>query len=181
MHNANLSAVKIGEMNSVESKSAILNRNAVKRKIKRMALEIAEQNAGEKDLVIAGIIGNGVVVAKSIAAELQKIVDSHVTIATIELNKKAPLEVSITPDITLQDKVIIMADDVANTGRTLFYALKPFLQVYPKKLQTLVLVERSHKLFPIQTDYAGLTIATTLQEHIAVETAGEEISGAWLY
>ena len=44
-----------------------------------------------------------------------------------------------------------------------------------------MLVERSHKLFPIQTDYTGLTIATTLQEHIAVETEGDEISGAWLY
>lgn len=181
LHNANLSAVKIGQMNSAETKSAILDKAAAKRKIKRMALQIVEQNTGEKEMIIAGIIGNGVVVAESVAAELKKLLDAEVTTATIEVNKKAPLDVSINPQIDMQGKVIIIADDVANTGRTMFYALKPFLQASPKKLQTLVLVERSHKLFPIQTDYAGLTIATTLQEHIAVETEGEEISGAWLY
>jgi pyrimidine operon attenuation protein/uracil phosphoribosyltransferase len=63
----------------------------------------------------------------------------------------------------------------------MFYALKPFLSARPKRLQTAVLVERSHKQFPIQTDYTGLSIATTLQEHIAVETEGGEITGAWLY
>jgi pyrimidine operon attenuation protein/uracil phosphoribosyltransferase len=102
-------------------------------------------------------------------------------VVTIHLNKKEPLEVSVEPNIEIKDKVIVITDDVANTGRTMFYALKPFMQSYPKKLQTLVLVERSHKLFPIQTDYTGLTLATTLQEHIAVEANGEEISGAWLY
>jgi pyrimidine operon attenuation protein/uracil phosphoribosyltransferase len=146
-----------------------------------MALEVAEQNSNEKELLLAGIIGNGVIVAKSIAQELCKLLPLTVTVVTIHLNKKEPLEVSVEPNIEIKDKVIVIADDVANTGKTMFYALKPFMQSYPKKLQTLVLVERSHKLFPIQTDYTGLTLATTLQEHIAVEANGEEISGAWLY
>jgi pyrimidine operon attenuation protein / uracil phosphoribosyltransferase len=72
-------------------------------------------------------------------------------------------------------------DDVANSGKTIMYALKAFLSQRPKKIQTVVLVERSHKLFPIQTDYSGLSIATTLQEHIAVETKDGEVEGAWLY
>jgi pyrimidine operon attenuation protein/uracil phosphoribosyltransferase len=168
-------------MNSVETKSAILDRDAVKRKIRRIALEVAEQNAGEEEVVLAGIVGHGEVVAKVIAAELQKLVELKVTLVTIQLDKKNPLHVTVEPSIELLDKVIIIVDDVVNTGKILFYALKPFMQAYPKKLQTLVLVERSHKLFPIQSDYAGLTIATTLQEHIAVEVEGEEISGAWLY
>ena len=168
-------------MNATDTKSYILDKEAVRRKIRRMALEVAEQNSGEKELLLAGIVGNGVQVARAIAAELQRLLPTTVSVVTIQLNKKDPLEVTIEPDIEIQDKVIILTDDVANTGRTMFYALKPFLTAYPKKLQTLVLVERSHKLFPIQTDYTGLTIATTLQEHIAVETEGDEISGAWLY
>jgi pyrimidine operon attenuation protein / uracil phosphoribosyltransferase len=168
-------------MSSAESKSYILDEEGVKRKIRRMALEVAEQNSDEKELLLAGIVGNGVVVAESIAEELRRLLSITVDVVTIQLNKKDPINVSIEPEVSMVDKVIILADDVANTGKTMFYALKPFLQAYPKKLQTLVLVERSHKLFPIQTDYAGLTIATTLQEHIAVEAKGEEITGAWLY
>lgn len=168
-------------MNAPGTKSYILNKESTKRKIRRMALEVAEQNTGEKEIVIAGITGNGEVVARCIAAELQNIVQVAVTILTVHLDKKNPLQVSLEPSLNIQDKNILLADDVANTGKTMFYALKPFMQAYPKKLQTLVLVERSHKAFPIQTDYAGLTIATTLQEHILVETEGEEISGAYLY
>ena len=168
-------------MESVETKTLVLNKDAVGRKIRRMALEVAEQNTGEPELVIAGIVGNGVVVAQCIAKELKKNAAVNTQIVTIALDKKDPLDVTISPAIDLQDKVIVIVDDVANTGKTMFYALKPFMQAYPKKLQTLVLVERSHKLFPVQTDYAGLTIATTLQEHILVETKEEEVTGAWLY
>lgn len=146
-----------------------------------MALEIAEQNSAEKEFLFAGIVGNGVVVAQSVAAELRRIVPVTVSVVTIQLNKKDPLAVKLDPPTGIEGKVIILTDDVANTGKTMFYALKPFLQAYPKKLQTLVLVERSHKQFPIQTDYAGLTIATTLQEHIAVEANEEGITGACLY
>lgn len=168
-------------MGSAETKSSILDKEAARRKIKRMALEVAEQNTDESELIIAGIVGNGEVVARSIAAELKKLVPLTVTVTTIQLNKKEPSEVSVADSISFQNKVIIIADDVANTGKTMFFALKPFLDSSPKKLQTLVLVERSHKLFPIQSDYSGLTIATTLQDHISVEAAGEEITGAWLY
>src|SRR5438067_11438421 len=168
-------------MNSAVTSNLILNKEAIKRKIKRMALEVAEQNSGEEEIIFAGIVGNGIVVAQCVADELQKIIPVETKVVTIQLNKKAPLDVSIEPSFEIENKIIVITDDVANTGKTMFYALKPFLKAYPRKLQTLVLVERSHKLFPIQTDYAGLTIATTLQEHIAVETEGEEIAGAWLY
>lgn len=168
-------------MGSAESKSYILDSEGVKRKIRRMALEVAEQNTGGKEILLAGIVGNGVLVAEAIAKELRKLLTVTVEVVTVQLNKKDPLQVSLEPEISVQDKVIILADDVANTGKTMFYALKPFLQAYPKKMQTLVLVERSHKLFPIQTDYAGLSVATTLQEHIAVEATEGELSGAWLY
>jgi pyrimidine operon attenuation protein / uracil phosphoribosyltransferase len=181
LHNANLSPVKLGQMSSVQTRTAILDEESVKRKIKRMALELAEQNISDKQLVIAGIIGNGVTVANSIADELRKLSGFSVDVITIELNKKELKEVTLSPAIDLTNKTIIIADDVANTGRTMFYALKPFLSSSPKKIQTLALVERSHKEFPIQTDYTGLSITTTLHEHIAVEVENGRVTGAWLY
>lgn len=163
------------------TRTMILNEESVKRKIKRMALEIAEQNAGEQELVIAGIAGNGETIAACIAEELKKIASIELTTIVVHLDKREPREINLQPAVALDDKIILIADDVANTGRTLFYALKPFLSASPKRVQTLALVERSHKLFPIHTDYTGLSIATTLQEHIAVETEGEKVVGAWLY
>jgi pyrimidine operon attenuation protein/uracil phosphoribosyltransferase len=168
-------------MDSVQTRTKILDEDGVKRKIKRMALEIAEQNAGEAGIILAGIVGNGETVARSVAAELRILSTMETTVVTVQLNKRDVNEVRLEPGIALENKIIVIADDVANTGKTMLYALKPFLNSSPKKIQTLALVERSHKLFPVQTDYAGLTIATTLQEHIAVETEGEKITGAWLY
>ena len=168
-------------METIPSKNAVLDRATIGRKIKRMALEVAEQNIEENELVIAGIEGNGMVVAKAIIRELGNISSLSSTLVTIRLNKKDPLTVSLDPAIDIEGKAVLVVDDVADSGRTLLYALKPFLAAHPKKIQTLVLVERSHKLFPVQTDYTGLSIATTLQEHITVETEGEEIRGAYLY
>jgi pyrimidine operon attenuation protein/uracil phosphoribosyltransferase len=168
-------------METVQNRNCVLDKEAIGRKLKRMALQVAEQNSNEKELIIAGINGNGEVVAKRLIGELQKIGSFTISFTHIQLNKKEPLEVSINSSTDINNKVVVIVDDVANTGKTMLYALKPFLSLNPKRIQTLVLVERSHKLFPVQTDYAGLSIATTLQEHIAVETEGEMITGAWLY
>jgi pyrimidine operon attenuation protein/uracil phosphoribosyltransferase len=168
-------------METAQTKNEVLDKNAVIRKMKRIALEIAEQNIDEKLITIAGIKGNGEVVARLLAAELNRLGIFTIEQMTIVLDKKNPLHVNIEGPENIEEKVVIIVDDVANTGRTMLYALKPFLEARPKKIQTMALVERSHKLFPIQTDYTGLSITTTLQEHIVVETSGDEISGAFLY
>ena len=167
-------------MNNAKT-NGILSAEAVKRKLRRMALEIAERNAGETALIIAGISGNGEMVAQQVMQELQQLSDIQVQLIAVQVNKKDPFDVQLNASIDFNDKIIILVDDVANTGRTMLYALKPFLQYRPKSIQTLVLVERSHKLFPVQTDYVGLSIATTLQEHIRVETSEGVITGAWLH
>lgn len=168
-------------MERIQTKNCVLDKEAIERKLKRMAYEVAEQNIDETELIVACINGNGEIVARTIIKELQEISNFYIQEIVVELNKKDPLQVSLNKSISTENKVVILVDDVANTGKTMLYALKPFLDFHLKKIQTLVLVERSHKLFPVQTDYSGLSIATTLQEHIAVETKGEEITGAWLY
>lgn len=168
-------------METTQKRNAVLDREGIRRKMKRMALQVAEQNSGEAELVVAGIAGNGEVVARNLLAELKGLALFQTRFITVRLNKKDPSVIGLDESVDLKDKVVILVDDVANTGKTMLYALKPFLESYPRKIQTLVLVERSHKLFPVQTDYAGLSISTTLQEHISVETEGEEITGAWLH
>jgi pyrimidine operon attenuation protein / uracil phosphoribosyltransferase len=168
-------------METVQTKNCILNRQAIAQKMKRMALEVAEQNLDEQELIIAGINGNGEIVAKCLTKELSNNYPSKIQTITIHINKKDPLQVSLSDSIDLNNKSVIIVDDVANTGKIIMHALKPFLDFQLKKIQTFVLVERSHKLFPIQNDYTGLSIATTLLEHISVETSGDDIIGAWLY
>ena len=146
-----------------------------------MAIEIAETNTGESSIVIAGVANNGVVVASNLVDEIRKVMDVNIEFATIHLNKKYPLEVTVEGVTEFNDKVILIVDDVANSGRTLLYALKPFLNFLPRKIQTLVLVERSHKQYPVLSNFVGLSLSTTLQEHITVETEGNTITGAWLH
>jgi pyrimidine operon attenuation protein/uracil phosphoribosyltransferase len=167
-------------MNTVETKP-VLDAEEVKRKIRRMAFEIAERNADCDSLTIAGIQGNGEVVARNVLKELQQIITCNMELITIQIDKKHPLHAVIEPDTDFNGKTIIVVDDVADTGKILLYSVKPFLAFLPRSIQSLVLVERSHKLFPVQTDYVGLSIATTLQEHIVVKTEGDAITGAWLY
>jgi pyrimidine operon attenuation protein/uracil phosphoribosyltransferase len=145
-----------------------------------MAYEILENNFEETQLVLAGIRESGSTIARNIQKLLKEITSINTQLVTITLDKRLPKEVSVSEKIDFNHKVIILIDDVANSGKTLSFALKPFLEAQPKKIQTLVLVERSHKVFPVHPDYVGLSVATTIQEHIYVEVDGEVVTGAYL-
>jgi len=161
-------------------KNYILDKNIAARKMQRMAYEILENNLDENSLILAGIRESGSVVAKNINKILSGISSIKTELITISLNKREPKEVSLSKSMDFNNQVIIIVDDVANSGKTLSFALKPFLEWQPKKIQTLVLVERSHNNFPVRPDYVGLTISTTLQEHIYVEVNDTEVLGAYL-
>lgn len=161
-------------------KKYILSREVAEKKLRRMAYEILENNTEEKEIILAGIKENGSVVAKTIQKMLAEISDLTTELIEISLDKKNPKEVSLSKVIDINGKVIVVIDDVSNRGRTLLYALKPFLNFHPKKIETLVLVERTHTGFPVRPDYVGLSVATTIQEHIYVEVEGEKVTGAYL-
>jgi pyrimidine operon attenuation protein / uracil phosphoribosyltransferase len=165
---------------SIADKNYILDQLVAEKKMRRIALEIIENNADEKELILAGIRGSGSVVAKCIQKMLAEISDVKTEVISLTLDKKEPKEVILSQKIDFNNKVIIVVDDVANSGKTLLYAMKPFLEFQPKKIQTLVLVGRSHNSFPVHPDYVGLSIATTLQEHIYVEVNEDKVLGAYL-
>jgi pyrimidine operon attenuation protein/uracil phosphoribosyltransferase len=163
-----------------DSKKYILDSTVAEKKLRRMALEILENNAGEEEIILAGIQESGSVVAACIQQMISEFSPVKTKLISIKLDKKNPQKISLSHSMDFTDKVIIIIDDVANSGRTVLYALKPFLDYYPKKIQTLVLVERRHNSFPVRPDYIGLSVATTLQEHIFVEVDSEKVLGAYL-
>ena len=145
-----------------------------------MAYEILENNLDEEQIIFVGIQENGSTIAANMQKMLSEISDIKTDLIHITLDKKHPGTVNLSNQVDLNNKVIVVIDDVAMSGKTMLYALKPFLEFHPKKIQTLVLVERTHKTFPIKPDYVGISVATTLQEHIFVEVEGDVVKGAWL-
>ncbi len=158
----------------------ILSAESAAKKMQRMAYEIVEHNIDEKQIILAGIKESGLIIAHKIKGFLQDVFNGEIMVVEISLDKKDPKKILIPAEINFDDKVIIVTDDVANTGKTLLYAIKPFLNFYPKKIQALVLVARSHKEFPVFPDYVGLSISTGLDEKIIVETKDEEVAGAYI-
>lgn len=151
--------------------TTILNDKDVFQKLERIAYEIVEDNYDEKELIIVGVNNKGMVLAHQIADRISKILPIKVTMANVRVNAARPTEtpVEIDTESPINGKVVIIVDDVANTGRTMLYAMKPFLEYLPKKIQTAVMVDRKHKLFPICADFVGISLSTSLQEHITVK------------
>ena len=161
----------------------ILDQTQIKQKIKRLAIEILDNNFEEKTIVLAGVNNNGTGFAKLLEKELKKITEIKIQIVTIRLSPASPLSSEIdinTPVESLKGKTIIVVDDVANTGRTIFYACKPILDIIPKKLEVAVLVDRKHKTFPIYPKYVGVSLATTLKEDIDLKILNTEEWGVFL-
>ena len=136
-----------------------------------MAFEIFEHNFKEKNVVLAGIDGQGYVLAKLLAKEVESISPLQIKLVKVSLDKLAPQQSDVTLDCDIKDlkkKCIILVDDVLNTGRTFAYGLKPFLDIEVKKIETAVLVNRSHTLFPIYPQYTGYELSTTIKDHVEV-------------
>jgi len=162
----------------VADKTLILDTRQVKQKIKRMAYEIFEHNFKEKGVVMAGIEGQGYILAKLLAKEVENISPLEIRLVKISLDKVAPQQSEIKLDCDLKElkkKCIILVDDVLNTGRTFAYGMKPFLTIEVKKIETAVLVNRSHTLFPIYPQYTGYELATTLKDHVEVNLGDETV------
>lgn len=155
----------------IQEKNIILDEPAILQKLKRIAFEIYENNFQESELVIAGISGTGYELAQLIYEDLKSISPFSLQLVQIQINKEAPLTSDIQIDCEVQslsNKSLVIVDDVLNTGKTFVHSLKPFLKIEIKKIQTAVLVNRSHRTFPIATDYTGYELSTTIKQHIKV-------------
>lgn len=154
------------------NRTLVLNSKQIQQKINRIAYEIYENNYDEKDIIIAGIAGNGYLLAKRIADVLKDISPIKINLIEIIIDKEDPISHKIEIAVSekeLKNKVIILVDDVLNSGKTMIFGAKPFLISPVKRLTTVVLVDRGHNRYPIKADFVGVSLSTTLQEHITVE------------
>ena len=150
----------------------LLNHRQIQQKITRLAFQILEHNYEESEIILAGINNNGMSFAQLLYDQLVELTKSTIRLTRIRLSPADPLSTEVNIEMPIEEiegKVIIIVDDVANTGRTIFYATKPLLNILPKKVEVAVLVDRKHKSFPIHVDYMGLSLNTTLQENIEVK------------
>ncbi|MAU49242.1 MAG: phosphoribosyltransferase [Flavobacteriaceae bacterium] len=159
-------------------KNKILDYHLVKKKIIRISLQIIESNSIDDEIIIAGIENNGYLIAKKICNEIKKISDKKIQLCSIKIDKKNPrkeITVSLVEE-QYENKSVVIVDDVLNSGSTLMYAVKYFLDTKLKKLKTAVLVDRNHKKYPIKADYKGLSLSTSIQNHVEVSINDNEIN-----
>ena len=163
----------------------ILSGEIIAEKLHRVALEVAEQlSEDDADLIIIGIQGAGKFgvegagkfIAAHVAEDLKKYISTSIKIISLHLDKHKPAVITLSEEMNFDNKNVLLVDDVSNTGKTLLYALKPFMQFHPKRIQMLVLVERMHKQFPIKPDYVGYSIATALDDYVQVEETNGNLS-----
>ena len=152
------------------SKNIILTNQEIEHKIKRIAYQIYETFVDEEEIVIAGIASNGSVFAKKISDALKNISTLKISLCEVQINTvnpELPVHTSLTKE-QYSDKGLVLVDDVLNSGTTLIYAVRHFLDVPLKKFKTVVLVDRNHKKFPVKADFKGISLSTSSLEHVQV-------------
>lgn len=166
------------------SKTLLLSGEKTLQKAKRIAFQIVENNISENEVIIAGIGGEGFVLAEIIVENLKQISPLKVTIAKLSFDKNAVSQpdIKIESDVdTFKNKSVVIVDDVLNSGKTLAFCLRPFLSIPLKKIQVAVMVDRSHPRYPIKADFVGYTLSTTLSNHIQVILSDKENLGVYLF
>lgn len=151
-------------------KNIILTQQEIDHKTRRIAYQIFETFPDDTEVVLAGIANNGYLFAQKLAVEVEKISDIKVTLCEVKINKQQPLE-PVTTSLKAEDyanKSLVLVDDVLNSGTTLIYGVRHFLDVPLKKFKTAVLVDRNHKQYPVKADFKGLSLSTSLRENVQV-------------
>lgn len=150
--------------------SIILNNDQIQNKIRRIAFQIYESNFDEKQIILAGISKNGHLFAQKLKNVLEQISELEIILCEVKMDKKNPLNTVTTslPTSAYENRSIVLADDVLNSGTTLIYGVKHFLDVPLKRFKTAVLVDRSHKKYPVKADFKGISLSTSLNEMVRV-------------
>lgn len=159
-------------------KDIILAHKQITHIIKRMAYQVYEDNISEQELIVAGVRGEGFILAQLIADELEKISDLNIQLLAIEIDKKNPIEkdIVLNPKRNAEDlhqKSVVVIDDVLNSGSTLLFSLQPFLKQPMRQIKTAVLVNRNHKKYPVKADFKGISLSTSSHENVRVSLAPE--------
>lgn len=159
------------------TKTVILQDRDIRNKISRMAYQIYEDHFAEDRIFILGIRENGYLLAEQISNKLKEISSMEVVLGDIRIgkHKKSPEVKSGISAEEYENSCVILVDDVLHTGKTMIYAVKYILDTPVKSLKTMVMIDRNHKKFPVKADYKGLSLSTSMQDHVEMhwENNGE--------
>ncbi|MCF2875833.1 MULTISPECIES: phosphoribosyltransferase domain-containing protein [unclassified Tenacibaculum] len=153
------------------AETIILTNTQIEQKIRRIAFQIYESNSNETEIIIAGIANNGYLFAEKIVEVLSNISTLKPVLCKVSIDKKNPIS-PITTSLKVneyENKSLVLVDDVLNSGTTLIYGVKHFLDVPLKRFKTAVLVNRNHKKYPVKADFKGISLSTSIKEHVTVE------------
>ncbi|THE14407.1 bifunctional pyr operon transcriptional regulator/uracil phosphoribosyltransferase PyrR [Bacillus timonensis] len=162
-------------------KAVVLDNQAIRRALTRVAHEIIEKNKGIEDCVIVGIKTRGIYLAKRIASRIEQIEGKKIAIGELDITlyrddlttktaDQEPIVKGSDIPVDITNKKVILVDDVLFTGRTVRAALDALIDIgRPAQIQLAVLIDRGHREFPIRADYVGKNIPTSNSEKIVVE------------
>jgi len=166
-------------------KAKVMDAGQIDKALVRIAHEIAENNNDIGDLAIVGIRTRGALLAQRLAEKMRTIVKKDLPVGALDITlyrddltavAEQPVVHKTEIDFDIQDKVIIIVDDVLYTGRTIRCALDALIDFgRPKCMKLAVLVDRGHRELPIRADYAGKNIPTSQKETVQVKI--KEIDG----
>lgn len=163
----------------MDSNSIVLDKQQINQKIERLAFEIIENTFETKTVYIAGIAGNGFLFAERLIEQLAKQSEQKFSLFKVEISKDAPLSKDIIFSIdrsVLENATVVLVDDVINSGRTMIYAVRELLENKLSHLKVVTLVNRTHRRFPVQADFVGVNISTTIQDNIIVELGDKDVA-----
>ena len=143
----------------------ILGTEAIAHKVQRLAWELYDRHSKAENLYVVGIQGNGYWLAEQLVTKLNAISDIKIELMELALDKSDPKPADMQIDLPSGAHVALV-DDVLNSGRTLLWAVIKLMEFHPQQLSTTVLVDRSHKRYPVKADIKGLSLSTTLQETV---------------
>ena len=162
----------------MQTTTVILNHREIVHKIRRMAYQVYETNVNETEVVIAGIHENGFVFAKKLKAQVEKIAPFKVILCEVTMDKQNPIN-TVKTSLKLseiENKSVVLVDDVLNSGTTLIYGVKHFLDIPLKQFKTAVLVDRNHKKYPVKADFKGISLSTSIHENVVVDFTKNDYS-----
>lgn len=165
----------------MSSRILLLDETRIAAKLRRMAYEVWERVPHADAITVVGIEGGGLGVAQALAKILGEISGATVDVHALRIDKRKPVTIADALPVDISGKDVVLVDDVANSGKTLLYALRPLLAYEPARILLAVLVDRAHKSFPVTPDIVGHTVSTTLQEHIDVVCDGDRVVSAYLH
>ena len=162
----------------MQTTTVILNHREIVHKIRRMAYQVYETNVNETEVVIAGIHENGFILAKKLKSQVEKIAPFKVILCEVTMDKKNPIN-TVKTSLKLseiENKSVVLVDDVLNSGTTLIYGVKHFLDLSLKQFTTAVLADRNHKKYPVKADFKGISLSTSINENVVVDFAKNNYS-----